>query len=524
MPRPAFATIVALAFASAASAQDHVHPSGERLGTVHFQTSCSPAVATTFNRAVAWLHSFEFAAAIRSFEDVLAADSTCAMAHWGIALSRWSNPMTAGGRAAPMLARGRAAFDAAKSTAGPRVATREKDYIAAVGELYRNFETTSQRERITAYERAMAGLAAKYPDDPEASIFHAISLVAAASPTDKTYANQRKAGAVLERLWAKHPEHPGLAHYIIHTYDYPALAADALRAATGYASIAPSAAHALHMPSHIFTRTGMWRESIETNLRSRDIALRTASIAEALHALDYAAYAYLQLRRTADAKDILDQLPALEARFDVNAVTGAAPGPAGVFALAAIPARYALERGAWSEAAALIPKASDFQWTDAMTWFARAIGGARTKNLPVARAAVDSLALIRDRLAQRDEAYWSEQVAIQHLGAQAWLDLAEGRVDSALSRMRQAAAREDATEKSAVTPGPLAPARELLGDMLAKLRRPAEALAEYRKTLEKEPNRYRALAGGVRAAGAARDQAAERELRERIRALGIAED
>lgn len=520
MPRLAFATVVALAFfASAAPAQEHVHPSAERLGTVHFQTSCSPAAQPTFNRAVAWLHSFEFASAIRSFEEVLAADSTCAMAHWGIALSRWSNPMTAGSRAAPMLARGRAAFDAAMRTAGPAVTAREKEYIAAVGELYRDFETTSQRERIAAYERAMAGLAARHPDDAEASIFHAISLVAAASPTDKTYANQRKAGAVLEQLWTKQPEHPGLAHYIIHTYDYPALAAEASRAATTNASIAPSAAHALHMPSHTFTRTGMWRESIETNLRSRDIALRTASVAEALHALDYAAYAYLQLRRTADAKGILDQLPALERRFDVNAVTGAAPGQAGVFALAAIPARYALEREAWAEAAALVPKASDFQWTDAMTWFARAIGGARTRNFPVARAAVDSLAVISGRLARRDEAYWSEQVAIQHLGAQAWLDLAQGKADSALSRMRQAVAREDATEKSAVTPGPLAPARELLGDMLAELGRPAEALAEYRRTLEKEPNRYRALAGGVRAAGAARDRAAERDLREKLRAL-----
>lgn len=524
MSRLISATIVATSFATAASAQEHIHPSGERLGTVHFQTSCSRAAQPVFNRAVAWLHSFEFASAIRSFEEVLAADSTCAMAHWGIALSRWGNPMAAGSRAAPLLARGRAAFDAATRTAGPRVTTREREYIAAIGELYRNFETTSQRERIAAYERAMASLAARHPDDPEASIFHAISLVAAASPTDKTYANQRKAGAVLERLWAKQPEHPGLAHYIIHTYDYPSLAAEASRAAMTYASIAPSAAHALHMPSHTFTRTGMWRESIDTNLRSRDIALRTASIAEALHALDYAAYAYLQLRRTAEAKGILDQLPALEARFDVNAVTGAAPGPAGVFALAAIPARYALEREAWSEAAALVPKASEFQWTDAMTWFARAIGGARTKNFPVARAAVDSLAVIRDRLAQRDEPYWSEQVAIQHLGAQAWLDLAEGKVDSALSRMRQAAAREDATEKSAVTPGPLAPARELLGDILAELGRPAEALAEYRATLQKEPNRYRALAGGIRAASAARDQAAERDLRERLRVLGITDD
>lgn len=522
MSRLAHALIALMTVASPAIAQDHVHPpsgSGEKLGTVHFPTSCKPAVAPTFDRAVALLHSFEFGASIKGFEQVLAADSTCAMAHWGIAMSRWSNPMAPGNRPAAQLQRGRLSVDAANRHAS-RATERERAYIAAVGELYRNFESVSQRERVIAYERAMENLAAKQADDTEARIFYAISLAASAAPADKSYANQRKAGAILEPLWAKQPNHPGLAHYIIHTYDYPALASEASAAAHGYASIAPSAAHAQHMPSHIFTRTGFWKESIATNLKSMEIALSSASIAETLHAADYAAYAYLQLRRHADAKGILDRLPELRARFDVNAVTGAAPGWAGVFALAAIPARYALERDAWAEAASLDAIASATPWAEAMSYFARAIGASKTGDLAKARSSIDSLAVIRDRLASRDEPYWSEQVAIQHLGAQAWLDLAENRVDSALARLRRAATREDATEKSAVTPGPLFPAREMLGDMLRQLNRPKEALAEYRATLVNEPNRYRSIAGAAKAAKAAGDSAAAQEFQAKLEKIG----
>ena len=423
--------------------------------------------------------------------------------------------MAAGNRAAPQLQRGRSSVEAANRQAG-RATERERAYIAAVAELYKDFEKVNQSTRVGAYERAMGDLAAKQSDDNEAKIFYAISLVASARPGDKTYANQRKAGGILEPLWAKYPNHPGLAHYIIHTYDYPALAGEASRAARGYASIAPSAAHAQHMPSHIFTRTGLWRESVATNLKSMEIALSTASIAETLHAADYAAYAYLQMQQHAEARGILDRLPDLRARFDVNAVTGAAPGSAGVFALAAIPARYALERDAWSEAASLEATPSEMPWTDAMTYFARAVGAARTRDFAKARVSIDSLASIRDRLGARDEAYWSEQVAIQHLSAQAWLDLGEGRVDSALARMRRAAVREDATDKNAVTPGPLFPAREQLGDMLMQLGRPKEALAEYRATLSKEPNRYRSLAGGAKAATAAGDATAAREYQAKL--------
>jgi hypothetical protein len=247
------------------------------------------------------------------------------------------------------------------------------------------------------------------------------------------------------------------------------------------------------MPSHTVTRVGMWDESVNANKRSGDVALSSGSIAEALHAADYAMYAHLQMGREAEAKAILDGLPALAARFDPKAITGAAPASAGFFALAAIPARWALERSAWTEAAALEPKATDYPWTEAMTHFARALGASRTGDLVKAKASIDSLASIQQRLSAKGEGYWAEQVAIQHLAAQAWVDLAEHKESDALARMREAATREDASEKSAVTPGPLAPARELLGDMLVELNRSDEAKAEYRATLVKEPNRRRSL-------------------------------
>ena len=477
------------------AAQEHAHLQGataEKLGTVHFQTSCSPEIAVQFDRAVALLHSFEFGSSIKGFNDVLAADSTCAMARWGIALAQWSNPFAAGARSTALLQRGKQAADAAARLA-IHATDREREYIAAVGALYNDVEHVDQRTRVVAYEHAMADLVAKQPSDTEARIFYALSLAASALPTDKTYANQLKAGAILEPLWAKQPNHPGLAHYIIHSYDYPPLAAKAKAAAERYASIAPSAAHALHMPSHTFTRVGMWKESISANLRSIEVATRAGTIGEALHGSDYLEYAYLQLGNDSAAKAVLDGLPALAARFDPNAIGGAAPPAAAVFAIAAIPARYALERGAWADAASLEAHASAFPWTDAITYFARALGAARLGDTARARVSVDSLAAIRARLAGMGEAYWAEQVAIQQLEAEAWIDLAEHHDDCALAKMREAAAREDATDKSAVTPGPLAPARELLGDMLAQLGRSAEAAAEYRATLLKEPNRRHSL-------------------------------
>ena len=496
-------TIALAALAAApAAAQDHrAGHSSEKLGTVHFPTSCAPAVAPQMDRAVALLHSFEFGASIHAFGIVLAGDSTCAMAHWGTALSRWSNPMAAVNRAPALLAQGRRSADAA-ARLGDRTSARERGYIAAVGRLYQDYEHVDQRTRVADYEQAMADLVAREPADTEAKIFHAIALVATAAPTDKSYAKQRQAGALLEALWAKQPDHPGLAHYIIHTYDLPALAPLAAAAARRYAGIAPSAAHAQHMPSHTFTRLGFWSESVRANQRSNEAALRDSALGEALHASDYLEYAFLQMRRDADARAVRDRVPALAARYDPNVVRGAAPPSAAFFAVAAIPARYALERGAWAEAVALTPRPSDYPYTEAMTYFARALGAARLKRVGLARESVDSLAAIAPRLAMRNEPYWEEQVQIQRLGAQAWLHLAEGKTTDALAHMSEAATREDATEKNAVTPGPLAPARELLGDMLMELGRPKEALTEYRATLEREPNRYRALAGARRAAAA----------------------
>lgn len=491
MNRQLIAAALILAHSSAGEAQQHAH-STERLGTVQFPTSCRPVVQPQFNRGVALLHSFEFGASIRAFSDVIAADSTCGMAYWGIALSRWGNPMAAGNRPPALLRQGKEAAERGLRLVSAS-SDRERGWITAVSLLYDDFERRDQAVRVGAYERAMRELVTRFPADTEAVVFHAIALTASASPTDKTYANQLKAGRMLEALLAKQPQHPGLAHYIIHSYDYPALASKARDAARRYAGIAPSAAHALHMPSHTFTRVGMWEESVRTNMRSRETALQTGSISEALHASDYAVYANLQLGRYTAAKAILDDLPALAARFDPKAITGAAPPSAAYFALAAIPARWTLERRAWAEAAALEPRATDFPYTEAMTYFARAVGAARGGNLTAARPAVDSLGAIQQRLLNAGEPFWSEQVAIQHLAAQAWLELAEGRRDAAVARMRQAVVREDATEKNAVTPGPLAPAREQLGDMLMAVGKRTEAVAQYRATLKKEPGRRHSM-------------------------------
>ena len=389
---------------------------------------------------------------------------------------------------------GKSAIDQAMRLSG-NATERERGYIRAVAELYTDFERRDQPTRVQAYERAMRALAARETADTEAKIFHALSLAASASPTDKTYAKQLEAGRILEEIWPKQTDHPGIAHYIIHAYDYPPLADKARQAAQRYADVAPSAAHALHMPSHTFTRVGMWEQSVGANQRSMESALASGSIAEALHAADYIVYAYLQLGREADAKAVLDRIPSIEPRFDPNAITGAAPGWAGVFALAAMPARWVMERGAWAEAATLQPKSTTVPHADAMTHFARSIGASRTRDTAKARASVDSLAALEQRLQTAGNAYWREQVAIQRLGAQAWLDLARSREAEALRQMREAVMREDATEKDAVTPGPLAPARELLADMLVQLGRRAEAQAEYRAVLRKEPNRRRATVG-----------------------------
>jgi hypothetical protein len=488
--------------------QQHQHPAGERLGTVDFDTSCSAAAKAPFNHAMALLHSFEFGPAIQGFQDTLKADPGCAMAQWGIAISRWTNPFAATTRPAPQLQQG---LDAVREARKLNAKTeRERAYIEAAAKLYSDADTLDQRARMIAYEKAMAALAAAYPNDSEASIFWALSLTASALPTDKTYANQLKAGAVLEKLYPKQTDHPGITHYIIHSYDVPALADKAIAAARRYATIAPAAPHALHMPSHTFTRVGAWQDSVDTNIASADAARRTGARGEELHAMDYMAYAYLQTGQDKAVDALVARLPEIAATFDVNAVQGAASGSAGVFALAAIPARQALERRDWAAASRLEPKASRFPYTDAITHFARALGSARSGSVDQARLSIAALQDIQTKLAEAKEAYWAEQVAIQHLGATAFLAIAEGRIDDGVKIMQTAAVREDATEKSAVTPGPIAPARELLGELLLESKRPAEALKEFQATLKKEPGRFRALYGAAKAASLSGDNAAAR--------------
>ena len=480
--------------------EPHAHAAPGRLGTVHFATSCAPAVQQHFDRGVALLHSFWFSAAIDAFNATLKGDPRCVMAQWGIAMSWWGNPF-AGFRSPQALKAGLAATEAARASGAGT--DREQAYVNAVDLLFRDAATVDQRTRTVAYEKAMAALSEKYADDIEARIFYALALDQTALPTDKTYANQLKAAGILEDEFKRQPEHPGLAHYIIHSFDVPALAPRALDAARRYARIAPDAPHALHMPSHTFTRVGSWQESIDANLASAAAARKDNATAEELHALDYQAYAYLQTAQDAAAKRTVEAIEGLGAKIQTTGAGNAAPPPAGYYALAAIPARYALERAAWTEAAALAPRQTPFPWADAVTHFARALGAARTGDAAAARQEVEVLATLRDALKKANDAYWTGQVEIQRRGASAWLALAEGRTAEGLTLMREAADLEDATEKAAVTPGPIKPARELLGEMLLQLKQPAEALAEFDATLKKEPNRFRATYGAARAAEAA---------------------
>ena len=469
----------------------------QQIGTVRFATSCSSTAQPLFTRAVALLHSFAYAQATEGFNAALAADPRCAMAWWGLAIAAWGNPFAAGIKPAAQIQRGLAAVQSARALGAP--SDRESRYIEAAARLYERDDSLPQRARLLAWRDGMAELVAREPADTEAAIFHALALAVAADPADKTYAAQLEAGATLDRLVTALPDHPGLAHYIIHTYDVPPLAGRALGAAKSYSHIAPALSHALHMPSHTFTRVGAWRQSIDANIAAGDAARRENSVAEELHSADYRVYAYLQTGQEKAALRILDSLPAIAARFDPNFVGSAAPPSAGYFALAAIPARYALERGAWAEAARLEFHPGPTPFANAVTWFARAIGAARTGDSALARSAVDSLDAIRQRLVKAGETYWSEQIGIQQQAAAAWLDFAGGRRDQALAGMRAAADREDATEKNAITPGPLAPARELLGEMLLEAGRPRDALAAFETTLKHEPNRKRTLAGAAQA-------------------------
>jgi hypothetical protein len=486
--------------------QEHQH--GGNLGTVKFENSCAAGVQANLTHGMAQLHSFEFGPAIDAFAAVMKDDPSCGIALWATALAQWGNPFSSAIKPAAQVQSARATLERASATGGKT--ERERDYIASLVPLYDRFDSVDQRTRVRNYRDAMSRLAAKYPKDPEVTAFYALALAGAADPADKTYADQVKAGAMLEELWRAHPEHPGLAHYIIHSYDVPALAPKAIDAARRYARIAPDAPHALHMPSHTFTRLGYWQDSIDTNILSAEAARKVNSTYEELHATDYQVYAYLQSGQDAAARKLVDVAAARASQTNVRA--GAAPPTAGAYALAAIPARYALERGDWAAAAALNARPSSVAYADALTWFARALGSARSGDTAGARTAVGELQTAIDRLKAEREEYWLEQVTIQKLGASAWLALAEGKESEALAAMREAADREDRTEKSAVSPGPLAPARELLGELLLQVKQPKAALAEFQKVMIKEPNRFRAVAGAAAAASASGNAALARAL------------
>jgi hypothetical protein len=509
LPRAFLLTITAVTL----SADDHHQ---HDLGHVRFPVSCTPAAQQTFERGVALLHSFWYDEAEKTFSAVTSVDPACAMGFWGVAMSRyhplWAPPTPAD------LQQGRAAVDKGKAAAAKT--PRERDYIAAIEAFYRNSESAPHRERAIAYSKAMQQLSAHYPDDREAAIFYALSLIATAPATDKTYANQKQAAQILNRILPEQPDHPGIAHYMIHSYDSPPLASLALPAARSYAKIAPAVPHALHMPSHIFTRLGLWQDSIASNLASakaaRDHIAQTmpgAAAQDQLHAMDYLAYAYLQTAQDGEAKRVVDEAAAISS-IDQQVFQAA-------YALAAIPARYSLERKRWQDAAMLPAPAPWFPWNrfpyaEAITRFARAMGAARSGKPAAARAETEKLAGLKETLQSTREDYdWYTQVEIQRLTATAWIAHAEGNQEAAVRGMRSAADLEDRTEKHPVTPGAVLPARESLGELLLELNRPAQALPEFEAVLQNSPGRFNAIYGAARAAelsgnrGKARERYAE---------------
>jgi len=480
------APLIALSFAAAGAA---FAQSGDQLGKVEFPNSCSPAVQEKLLRGIKMLHSFYYSATQKAFEDVAVEDNSCAIAAWGYASILMANPLQGVGASPKDAPRAQAAIDKGRQMGAKT--ERERDYLEAVAAYYEDFANRPERARQLARAKAYEGLAAKYPNDDEAQIFYALYLAGTQLASDQTYSAWLKAAGILEKQFAKHPDHPGVAHYLIHSYDAPPIAQQGMPAARLYARIAPDAPHALHMPSHIFTRVGAWADSAATNRRSADVAGKSNEPDQALHAMDYMSYAYLQLARDGEARKTWD-----EART-VTGLTGIAAGP---YALAAMPARYALERGDWRAAAKLVPSPSRYPFTEAMTHFARALGAARSGDPAAAEGDIDKIAALRDTLKAAKNDYWANEVEVMRLSSLAWAALAQQKSDEALDLMRQAADTEDKSEKNIVTPGRLLPARELLGDMLVELRRPAEALKEYEASQLREPNRYRGLYGAGQAA------------------------
>ncbi len=483
--------------------QHHHALSDEEVGSVHFRISCRAQLAGDFNRAVALLHSFQYEDARAAFTAIAERDPQCAMAQWGVAMSHyhglWDNGDTAAGRVALKKAQEIAAANA-------KTTPREAAYIEALAEIYRE-DGKDMYAHGQAFEQKMGALQAAYPKDDEAAIFHALTLAITAPKTDKTFANQKKCGEILEPVFARQPHHPGIAHYIIHCFDNPVLAEEGLGAARMYAKIAPASAHANHMPSHLFTRVGSWDESISSNVRSKELASAaeaTSKNGEArdqrLHAMDYLEYAYLQSGRVQKAKAVLDEMNALPPLSGLTLT--------GNYANAAIPARYAIELGNWEQASKLQPLADGAPWAQAISWAAIGVGSARSNNLERAGQAEAKLADLRDAAAKLNNTYWSNQVEVQRREVAAWIAEFAGQPEEAAKQARSAAELEESMDKHAVTPGAVTPAREMLAELLLMEHKAKESLAEYQGVLKMAPNRFNALNGAGRAAEAAGDAAA----------------
>ena len=491
--------------AGPALAQDHDHPAGDpaRLGRVEFPVTCTAAVVPDFERAVAMLHSFWFESARAAFASIIDREPGCAMAHWGVAMTMLGNPMT---RASPLPAALEEGAAATRRAADLRATAshREQMYIDAMEAYYSDYGTRDHAARMRSLEAAFAALHQAHPEDMEAAILHARTMVANASPGDSTFSAQLAAAAIMQPLFDAKPNHPGLAHYLIHAYDTPQLAERGTRAAFAYADIAPDAPHALHMPSHIFTRLGYWDESIETNARS---ARAEPDSNAAVHPLDYMVYAYLQQGRDSEARRIVERVTRID-----DSYYGGLLG----YNFTAMPARFAVERNAWADAAALPLPVGATPYVEALTRFARAVGAARSGNVAAAEADVAALARLKDELDRAGDTYWATVVEAQRLAAASWVEHASGNDADAVRLAREGADLEESVEKHPVTPGPLLPARELEGDLLLELGRPGEALEAYTRTLEREPRRARAVFGAARAAEQAGDAAMARARYEEL--------
>jgi tetratricopeptide (TPR) repeat protein len=484
----------------------------EELGQVNFPVSCSGEAQEKFHRAMALYHSFDWKKGKAAFEEIANLDQRCGMAYWGLAMVAANNPF--GWPVYLKLQEGAEAIQKAQDVGAST--PRERAYIEALAALYKDHATVPHRQRALAYEQAMERLAATYPDDVEATILYALAASANHDLNDKTFARPLKAAGLLEPLFGAYPQHPGVAHYLIHSYDYPPIASKGLEAAKRYAQIAPDAVHAQHMPSHIFTRVGAWHESVASN---------QASVAAAKgynpHAWDYMVYASLQMADDTEADKVGAEVRTIRALDDSI--------HSEVFGVTAIAARLALERGRWAEAAKLElhPAVSEAAWkrfpqSESINAFARALGAARSGDAASARREIERLNHLRTALSERKLAYWAEQTEIQAKVATAWALYAEGKHEEALAAMRAAADHEDQTEKHVVTPGPIMPARELLGDLLMELGRPPDALPQYEAAIAKEPNRFRGLYGAGLAAERAGDRARAKRHFEALVAIATA--